>query len=126
MRQNCFRPDPVSVPTCLTACHHHAQLILCCAQQVVGLCIPQGDLVGQELKARLSQGSSSQPTVPEGEGYNFGQDDVTGTEALVHFYLHRREQAMPHSARVLSVGGQGPHKQKLRMTGVEQLLAVAH
>lgn len=33
---------------------------------------------------------------------------------------------MPHSARVLSVGGQGPHKQKLRMTGVEQLLAVAH
>lgn len=29
------------IPTCLAACHYHTQLILCCAQQVVGLCIPQ-------------------------------------------------------------------------------------
>lgn len=33
---------------------------------------------------------------------------------------------MPHGARELSVGAQGPHKQKPRTTGVEQLLAVAH
>lgn len=29
----------------------------------------------------------------EGKGYDFGQDYVTRAETLVHFYLHRREQA---------------------------------
>lgn len=33
---------------------------------------------------------------------------------------------MSHSTRGQSVGGQGPHKQKPRATGVEQLLAGAH
>lgn len=33
---------------------------------------------------------------------------------------------MPHSAKVLSVGVQGPHEQKLGAMGVEQLLAAPH
>lgn len=33
---------------------------------------------------------------------------------------------MAHSTMELSVGAQGPHKQKPGMTGVEQLLAAAH
>lgn len=55
---------PWPVPTCLAACHHHAQLVLRCAQQVVGLCVPQGDLIRQGLRERHPCGDLANPTVP--------------------------------------------------------------
>lgn len=64
------------------------------------------------IKGKASLRGLSKPHCPprqhhKGKGYNFGQDYVTGAETLVHFYLHRREQAKPHSVSgCSSVAGQ--------------------
>lgn len=65
----------------------------------------------------------------EGKGYNFGQDYVTRAETLVHFYLHRREQAKPQCVRVLvSSGTSVPHQQKegVGVAAVKELPAEPH